>query len=126
MKCYRTTPASDGSALQREVPKLLDALVAQNDKLWIAPSTELERWWRARGRVTTQVLANGNQLTIQLAVRAPGNVRDAQVIVFGPTANKLPKVTGPIPFTVVKLDEQRSAIVFAELKTGNYTLKVNF
>jgi hypothetical protein len=115
-----------GSALQRDVPKLLDFLVTQKDKAWIASGDQIERWWREKHRLSTQVTTTGTQLDIKLTVNAPGQVRNAQMLLMAPMINQVPKVLASVPARLQKLDDQRHALIFPELKAGVHSIRVSF
>jgi hypothetical protein len=115
-----------GSALQREVPKLLDSLAALKEKVWVASGDQLERWWREKHRLSTSIVQSGLQTDIKLTVNAPGQVRNAQLILMSPVINQTPKVLASVGARLQKLDDQRHALVFPELKTGVHSIRVSF
>jgi peptidoglycan/xylan/chitin deacetylase (PgdA/CDA1 family) len=115
-----------GSALQREVPKLLDFLATQKERVWVASGDQIERWWREKHRLSTSITQNGGQMDIKLTVNAPGQVRNAQMILMSPIINQTPKVLASVGARLQKLDDQRHALIFPELKTGVHSIRVSF
>lgn len=115
-----------GSALQRDMPKLLDFLAAQKDRVWVASGDQLERWWREKHRVSINMTQTGVQTDIKLAVNAPGQVRNLQMILMSPVINQTPKVLASVGARLQKLDDQRHALIFPELKAGLHSVRVSF
>jgi hypothetical protein len=112
--------------LQREVPKLLDFLATQKERVWVASGDQIERWWREKHRLSSSITQNGAQTDIKLAVNAPGQVRNAQMILMSPVINQTPKVLASVGARLQKLDDQRHALIFPELKTGVHSIRVSF
>jgi Polysaccharide deacetylase len=114
------------SALFRDVPMLLDMLSSLKDSVWVAQGNQIEKWWREKHRLSVTVVPTGARLDIKLTVNPPGQVKNAQMILMAPAANQVPRIQSSTPTTLQRLDEQRHALVFPELKAGLHSIKVSF
>ena len=117
------------SAMQHAMAPLLIALAQQRRTLWLTTGSELAQWWQQRSQLRTQLTMVGTRQELELSNVGSQPVRSATVIVTHPRASSfiLKPTKAWIPQAmVVQLDAYRSAVVFDEIKPGNYAYQALF
>jgi peptidoglycan/xylan/chitin deacetylase (PgdA/CDA1 family) len=117
------------SAMQQAMATMLIALAQQRRNLWLATGSELAQWWQQRSQLRTQLTTVGTRKELELSNVGAQPVRNATVIVTHPRASSfiLKPTKAWIPqATVFRLDAYRSAVVFDEIKPGNYAYQALF
>ena len=120
---------ADGTLI-KAMPGFLDYLKGYSGRLWLAHPGEVADWWRERERLKVSSSYNGKRLEFDVTVIGTQPLRGASLIVMLPKKALIPSVQSVkiemIKPTVVRIDDYRAAIVFDELKPGNYAYQVTF
>lgn len=117
------------STMQQAMAPLLIALAQQRRNLWLATGSELAQWWQERSQLRTQLTTVGTRKELELSNVGSQPVRNATVIVTHPPKSSLilkPSKAWIPQATVLRLDAYRSAVVFDEIKPGNYAYQALF
>lgn len=114
-----------GGAMERVMPRLLEAIGKHGGLIWAAPGDAIERWWRDREAVQIAVRNEPRAVRIQLKV-ARGPVQRVKLVLFPPGAAQPRLEAGQTNARLEKLDAYRWAIVLPELHKGESELRVRF
>jgi peptidoglycan/xylan/chitin deacetylase (PgdA/CDA1 family) len=112
-----------GGVLERVTPRLLQAIAKHGGLVWTAPGESIARWWRDRAAVEVSVREEPAALRIRLQV-ARGPVTNLRLVLM-PPGTQPPRLEGG-QARLEKLDAQRWALVFAELRRGVKEVRVRF
>lgn len=113
-----------GGALERAMPRLLEALAARRERVWAAPAGSIERWWR--GREAVQVSARREARALRVGLQAAAPVEGLRLVLFPPGA-QAPRLEGaPRGARLERLDAHRWALVLPALPKGPSELRVAF
>jgi hypothetical protein len=113
-----------GSVLERVFPRLLQRISQQRERVWTPAGGAITRWWRDREAVHVSVEEQADELVIRLEVTRK-SVKNLRLVLFPPAARP-PSLAGTKDARLQRLDEQRWAIVLAELDKGVTQLRVRF
>lgn len=117
------------SPMQQAVAPLLIMLAENRSQLWLATGSEIAHWWLQRSQLTTQLTLVGSRQELELSYRGADPVKNAKIIVVHPRQSSLsvkPTKAWIPAATVYPIDAYRSAIVFDEIKPGNYAYQLRF
>ncbi len=117
-----------GSPLLQSFPKLLERLTDPSAAVWLAPATQIERWWRARELVNVTSKVQGKK--IQINLQHPNlKLKNFRIVVQAPDVRSTLKITGKQGISqaqAVRLDDQRWAIVLPDLGEARSSLNAQF
>jgi peptidoglycan/xylan/chitin deacetylase (PgdA/CDA1 family) len=115
-----------GGAMERVMPRLLEAIGKHGGLIWAAPGEAIERWWRDREAVQVTARTEARSMRIQLKVTR-GPVQRVRLVLFPPGPAQPPRLeAGQTNARLEKLDAHRWAIVLPELHKGDTELRVSF
>lgn len=115
-----------GSPLSQATAAFLNRIRPSGNKAWIAPSGEIESWWRERARITFSYAPQTQRLEINIA--KPGLTRKAAIVIPNPTRKSAPHVTASesgVP-AVVTLNDYSTAIILNASAPGTYSYFLNY
>ena len=118
------------SPLARAMPGMLLHAKQLKDRLWLASTGDVARWWREREHVQFSPSYKGRRLEMAVSITGAQPVVGASFIVFLPQkdislAVKSTKIGGILP-TVKALDPYRKVLVFPGLPPGNHSYQITF
>jgi peptidoglycan/xylan/chitin deacetylase (PgdA/CDA1 family) len=113
-----------GSVLERVFPRLLQRISQQRERVWTPSGAAITRWWRDREAVHVSLEERADELVIRLEVTRK-SVKNLRLVLIPPTARP-PSLGSTKGARLQRLDEQRWAIVLAELEKGVTELRLRF
>lgn len=120
----------DGGLMRESMGNYIEKVAAYKDRLWVARGDQIAAWWRKRELVQVKQAAQGQDMLLQMAVSAPGNVEGLTVFVIHPEKNAMPTVQArdakAAKVRVKPIDAFRSALVFDKLEAGDFEYLVHF
>jgi peptidoglycan/xylan/chitin deacetylase (PgdA/CDA1 family) len=117
-----------GSPLLQSLPKVFDRATDPTSAVWLAPATQIERWWRARELVAVTSKVQGRK--VQINFQHPNiKLKNFRVVVQAPDAKSTLRIVskqGIAQVQATRLDDQRWAIVLPELGDSRSSLQLQF
>ncbi len=124
---------AQNSPLYQAIPQLLDFLGDSKHKIWVAPASKIEQWWRAREKVgITFNWSPSNQKsvaqTLQVSLQNTGaSLSGLKLIVLAPDAACDLRLNAERKgWRVLRLDADRWAVLIDELPAGMSEFSLNF
>jgi peptidoglycan/xylan/chitin deacetylase (PgdA/CDA1 family) len=117
-----------GSPLMQSLPKVFDRVSDPSAKVWLAPASLIERWWRARELVSVTSKVQGRK--VQINLQHPNiKLKNFRVVVHAPDAKSVLRIVSKQGLTqaqAVRIDDQRWAIVLPDLGESRSSLQLQF
>jgi hypothetical protein len=117
-----------GSALLQSLPKVFDRASEPSAGVWLAPASQIERWWRARELVSVTSKVQGRK--VQINLQHPNlKLKNFRIIVQAPDPKAVLRVVskqGIAQAQPVRLDDQRWAVVLPDLGDSRSSLQLQF
>lgn len=120
----------EGSVLRSAMPSFLDHVKKKRNMVWLASGGQVEQWWRERERVSLSSSVSGKRLDFNITVKGNQPVNGFTLVVMNPQKGVLPTLrstkVGTVLPQVMRLDDYRSAVIFEQLKPGDYIYQATF
>jgi hypothetical protein len=117
------------SVMAQAVPAYLVALAEMRPRIWMATGSDVAEWWRKRDNLRVTLKTLGKRYEIELSNLGEATVEGATAIVFHPRAAKVlmsPTKAWMPEFSVRRVDDLSSKIVFGPVGKGHFAYKLVF
>jgi peptidoglycan/xylan/chitin deacetylase (PgdA/CDA1 family) len=120
----------DGSVLRQALPGFLEHLQKRRSQIWLASSTQVAEWWRDRERIRLTSTHTGKRLDFNITIKGEQPIDGATFTILLPHKRaqltvQSTKIGLPSP-RVMPLDDFRAAVIFDNLKPGDYVYQATF
>lgn len=120
----------EGSRLANAFPAYLAHTRQFADKVWFANARQVNDWWRDRERLRVASTFDGKRMDLNVTVTGNSPLTGASLVLMLPSQGAVPRVeavkVGTATPVIQRIDTFRAAVVFNQLKPGNYNYLVTF